>query len=998
MERVLKHSRVKSLLLVITLLIVTHSALATTAIIPADDDMVIGARAIVRGKVVAIESSFDENTSRIYTYITVKVREVLKGQIAERRIVLKELGGQVGDRISVVYGNPQFKKGEKVLLYLDTWSDGSLRTYQMFLGKFNIVTDPITGEEISLRSSPDENTTVLQNKLHGHGAPGRSTERLELSQYIRMVRTRLAANWERSVKFEAEAYGNRPMLAEPTEYASIAGNGAITPKFSFLGPFRFFEPDSGQPVSLRLNPDPSSEQGVPQVTINAADVAAAGGAWTNVSGCSLQVLYSGTLDQCYLSTGTPGIHVISNNCDGRNSPTSGCAGILAWGGVSQTGAQTRTINGTTFRQTTQGFVSMNPWAACSFTVNCNVQEILTHEIGHALGLGHSQFSDATMAAFAHFDGRCASIRTDDVNGIVAIYPGTGGGPGPLTINTTALAGGTVGTGYNQSLSASGGTPPYGWSLVQGLGTLPPGLSLSASGVITGSPTTAGTYNFTVRVTDSVPATAQKALGIVVSPPGGGGALNSQFVSQTVPTSVQPGQVFASTLRFMNTGTQEWSGSAFFFASQNPPLNQTWGGNGVSLAGFGAGPGQVLDVTFSATAPTTPGTYNFQWQMYENGGIGFFGQMSTNVAIQVGSAPPPTDGAAFVSQNVPSAMTVGQTYSVSVTMSNTGNTTWTSGNYYLGSQNPQGNTTWGLNRVNLSTTVAPSAQTTFSINITAPSTPGTYNFQWQVGKDGLGNFGAMSQNRSIPVYSNTSDTDGDGIPDMVELTEGTNPLVKDNDIFNNSRLFAMQQYRDYLGREGDAAGIVYWTNQITSGQQTRAQVIDGFFNSPEFQAVTPIARLYFAYFLRIPDYGGLLYWVNQNRNGLSLDSISESFAQSPEFIFRYGSLNNADFVTLVYQNVLGRAPDPAGFAYWTGLLNSGAYTRGQVMLGFSESPEYTASSFNKVYVTQMYVGMLRRSPEQEGFDYWVHQMELGQSGLNLINGFLVAPEYHGRFLP
>jgi len=69
-----------------------------------------------------------------------------------------------------------------------------------------------------------------------------------------------------------------------------------------------------------------------------------------------------------------------------------------------------------------------------------------------------------------------------------------------------------------------------------------------------------------------------------------------------------------------------------------------------------------------------------------------------------------------------------------------------------------------------------------------------------------------------------------------------------------------------------------------------------------------------------------------------------------------------------------------------------------MLGFSESPEYRTSSLNKVYVTQMYVGMLRRSPDQGGFDYWVHQMELGQSGLNLINGFLVAPEYRSRFLP
>jgi putative Ig domain-containing protein/matrixin/Ig-like domain-containing protein len=640
MERVFKQTPFKSVIIpVLLFLCLAHSSFATTVTIPFDDDMVIGARAIVRGKVGVIESSFDEQSGRIYTYITVKVQEVLKGQIAVRKIVLKELGGQVGDKINLVYGNPQFKRGERVLLYLDTWADGSLRTYQMFLGKFNIVTDPITGEDFAVRSSPDENTTVLKQHLHGHNVRGESTERQTLSRYLRLIRNRLAANWERSVQFDSQYYANRPFINEPAEYRSIAERGDINPDYTFLGPYRFFEPDNGQPVAVTLNPNPSGEQGVPQVTLNSADVAAAGGAWSNVQGCALQTSFTGSLNQCYLGSGIPGIHVVSNNCDGRNGATAGCASILAWGGVSVTGFGSKVINGTTFTQTVQGFVSMNPWANCSFGNSCNVREILTHEIGHALGLGHSQFSDATMAAFAHFDGRCASIRTDDVNGICAIYPGSGGS-GQLTITTSSLSTGTVGTSYNQSLSASGGTPPYGWSLVAGSGTLPAGLNLSGAGVISGTPTVAGTSNFTVKVTDNVAATVQKALSIVVSPAGGGGALNSQFVSQVVPTSVQPGETFNSTLRFLNTGTQEWSGTAFFFASQNPALNQTWGGNGVSLFGFVALPGQTLEVTFTATAPTTTGTYNFQWQMYENGGVGFFGQMSTNVSIQVGSTPPP----------------------------------------------------------------------------------------------------------------------------------------------------------------------------------------------------------------------------------------------------------------------------------------------------------------------------------------------------------------------
>jgi hypothetical protein len=244
-----------------------------------------------------------------------------------------------------------------------------------------------------------------------------------------------------------------------------------------------------------------------------------------------------------------------------------------------------------------------------------------------------------------------------------------------------------------------------------------------------------------------------------------------------------------------------------------------------------------------------------------------------------------------------------------------------------------------------------------------------------------------------------DTDADGIPDVVEANEGTNPLVKDNDVFGNPRLFVMQQYRDFLGREGDPGGVTFWTNQINSAAQTRAQVINSFFNSTEFQNSTaPVTRLYFAYFLRIPDYGGLLFWVNSFKSGTSLSAISNAFAQSAEFQARYGSLNNAEFVTLVYNNVLGRAPDAGGLAFWTGQLDSGAMTRGQVMLGFSESPEYKTVIINEVFVVQIYIGMLRRSPDQGGFNFWVGLLDGGTSGLSLIQGFLDAAEYRARFLP
>ena len=88
---------------------------------------------------------------------------------------------------------------------------------------------------------------------------------------------------------------------------------------------------------------------------------------------------------------------------------------------------------------------------------------------------------------------------------------------PLEITTQSLPSGQVGTVYSAALVTSGGVPPYTWSLASG--NLPSGLTLNAStGVISGTPTTPGTSNFAVKVTDSeTPAVSQTAsLSILVS--------------------------------------------------------------------------------------------------------------------------------------------------------------------------------------------------------------------------------------------------------------------------------------------------------------------------------------------------------------------------------------------------------------------------------------------------------------------------------------------------
>jgi hypothetical protein len=100
-------------------------------------------------------------------------------------------------------------------------------------------------------------------------------------------------------------------------------------------------------------------------------------------------------------------------------------------------------------------------------------------------------------------------------------------------------------------------------------------------------------------------------------------------------------------------------------------------------------------------------------------------------------PPPA--AQFISQSVPDSMYPGGTYSVSVTMRNNG-TTWSPGVYFLGSQSPAGNLTWGMSRVPLPQAVEPGQEVTFTFNVIAPSPPSIYAFQWQMLQDGVGYFG------------------------------------------------------------------------------------------------------------------------------------------------------------------------------------------------------------------------------------------------------------------
>lgn len=103
------------------------------------------------------------------------------------------------------------------------------------------------------------------------------------------------------------------------------------------------------------------------------------------------------------------------------------------------------------------------------------------------------------------------------------------------------------------------------------------------------------------------------------------------------------------------------------------------------------------------------------------------------------------------------------------------------------------------------------------------------------------------------------------------------------------------------------------------------------------------RVYKAAFNRTPDNGGLKYWIQMMDGGKKLSEVASGFIASNEFKSLYGANpTNDQFVSKLYNNVLGRSPDAGGFNYWVGLLDNKQIDMTSTLVNFSESTENKAA--------------------------------------------------------
>ena len=208
-------------------------------------------------------------------------------------------------------------------------------------------------------------------------------------------------------------------------------------------------------------------------------------------------------------------------------------------------------------------------------------------------------------------------------------------------------------------------------------------------------------------------------------------------------------------------------------------------------------------------------------------------------------------------------------------------------------------------------------------------------------------------------------------------------------------FVEQLYLTFLGRPADDAGRAYWSAAIEDGALSAAEVTRHFLESAEFSnAVAPVARLYYSAFDRIPDAGGLAFWLKTAQAGASLDTIAEAFVMTPEFAEVYGAARNPEFLDLVYQNALGRAPDAAGKANWLEQLTQGQASRADVLTAIASSSEMADASSATIKIIAQYHGITGAAPTQQQID----KALLLDQPLTLINQLFASSGYAGAPVP
>lgn len=386
------------------------SVTQATVLLPMrDETLVARSELVVVGTVERIESVLLAGP-RVVTRVTLAVERTVKGDPGGPTVVVTEPGGTAGRLRVGVPGTPSFAVGEHVLAFLRRRVDGSLVTTAMALGKYTIAA-ALDGSVTARRRAavPDERPLEL---LLGRV--------VALAAGAPVVRTD----------------GRAGVAVEAPLAWSVADRFTLITDDQGVGA-RWFEADCGFPITLAQG---GAAADYAPATSEAA-VAAGAAVWTGVPTASIALTVGPPI--------APTPSALGGTIDGRNvvlfddpfgevedfDPGT-CEGVLA---VAQFVAASdpnfvelnQTIDGQQYGKIFEADVVLNAGHAACSGDPLLLDEVVGHEVGHAIGLGHSSedpaeanplLEGALMYFAIHGDGRGAVANVDDVAGVSTTYP------------------------------------------------------------------------------------------------------------------------------------------------------------------------------------------------------------------------------------------------------------------------------------------------------------------------------------------------------------------------------------------------------------------------------------------------------------------------------------------------------------------------------------------------------------------------------------------------
>jgi len=220
---------------------------------------------------------------------------------------------------------------------------------------------------------------------------------------------------------------------------------------------------------------------------------------------------------------------------------------------------------------------------------------------------------------------------------------------------------------------------------------------------------------------------------------------------------------------------------------------------------------------------------------------------------------------------------------------------------------------------------------------------------------------------------------------LSVTQAPSPMLEED------RRFVTLLYFGFQGRVPSQAEIDFQYNALLGGL-SRADLAMNFFNSDEFNnGGRFISGLYVGILGRDAEFAGWLFQRSAYLNGIVTQmQLVSNFLNSLEYQLKYGTPPDAEFVRILYRNVLRREPSQAEVDFQVAALQSGT-SRTQLAWNFLTSAEFRQNSGPRLTAFLQYACLLLRDAEQWERDYWANLMIGGMSVRDVFGYFVHSAE-------